>query len=424
MGHQYSGASWVISISVEVAQTTWIFSLPFCGSNRIQHFFCDIPAVLKMACADTSKTKIMISTTAGLFIINNLFMIILSYICIISNILKLLSAEGRLKAFSTCSAFLMVMSSSQREYRENQTISDVFILVGFSHLNELQILLFVVLLVIYLLALMGNLLIILLIQLNSSLHTPMYFFLVHLSVVEICYTTSVFPQLLVHLLVKEKTISIVGCAAQMVVITITSLTEGCLLTAMSYDRYMAICHPLHYTTTMSGRVCAVLAGASWLISILVEIAQTTWLFSLPFCGSNNLHHFFCDLPPIMEVACVNTSNYEILLLTVSVLFILGPFLLIILSYILIISTIFKVPSPEGRRKALSTCSSHIMLVTIFYGTPLFTYLMPKSSSIPESDQLISLINSILIPLSNPVIYTLRNKEVKAALRKTLARSIF
>ncbi|XP_074838589.1 olfactory receptor 10A4-like [Carettochelys insculpta] len=316
------------------------------------------------------------------------------------------------------------MIYSERNYRENQTVSDVFILEGFSHLNELQILLFVVLLVIYLLALMGNLLIILLIKMNPSLHIPMYFFLVHLSIVEICYITSVFPQLLVHLLVKEKTISIAGCAAQMAIITIMGLTECCLLAAMAYDRYVAICHPLHYTTIMSGQMCVQLAGASWFLGISVEVAQTTWLFSLRFCGSNHIHHFFCFIPLVMKMACTDISKNEIMLSAVSVLFILGPFLLIVLSYILIISTILKLPSVEGRRKAFSTCSSHLMVVSFFYGTSLFAYLVPKSTSIPDSDQLITLMNTILIPLSNPIIYTLRNKEVKAALRKTAERTSF
>ncbi|XP_074838596.1 olfactory receptor 10A4-like [Carettochelys insculpta] len=313
---------------------------------------------------------------------------------------------------------------AERNYAENQTISDVFILVGFSHLNELQILLFLVLLVVYLLALMGNLLIIFVIKVNPSLHTPMYFFLVHLSAVEICYVTNVFPQMLVHLLVEDKTISIMGCAAQADVTIVMGQTECCLLAAMAYDRYVAICHPLHYTTFMSGRVCALLAGASWFVGFSVALVQTVWLFSLPFCGSNVIHHFFCDLPPMMKMSCADTSKNELMLLIVSVLFILGPVFLIILSYVLIISTILRLPSAEGRRKAFSTCSSHLMLVTLFYGASLFTYLVPKSSSIPESGQLISLMTSILIPLSNPIIYTLRNKEVKAALRKITERTSF
>ncbi|XP_074838681.1 olfactory receptor 10A4-like [Carettochelys insculpta] len=302
----------------------------------------------------------------------------------------------------------------------NQTISDVFILVGFSSLNKLQIVLFLVLLIIYLVTLMGNLLVILLIKLNSSLHTPMYFFLVNLSFLEICFTNSVVPQLLAHLLVEEKTISIAACEAGMYVNTIMGLTECCLLAAMAYDRYVAICHPLHYTTNMSSRVCALLAGVSWSIGISVEVAQTTWIFSLPFCGSNHIHHFFCDIPPVLKMACADTSKNEIMVFTVTVVFILGPFLLILLSYICIISTILKLPSVEGRRKAFSTCSSHLMVVILFYGLALITYLGIKSSSKPESNQMISLLNITVPPLLNPLIYTLRNKEVKGAFRKTIA----
>ncbi|XP_065421248.1 olfactory receptor 10A4-like [Chrysemys picta bellii] len=316
------------------------------------------------------------------------------------------------------------MTYSASDPGENQTISDVFILVGFSNLNKLQIVLFLVLLVMYLVALMGNLLVILLIKLNPSLHTPMYFFLVNLSFLEICYTSSVVPQLLVHLLVEQKTITIAGCAAQMYVITIMGLTECCLLAAMAYDRYVAICHPLHYSTIMSGRACSQIASASWIISISVEVAQTTWIFSLPFCGSNRIHHFFCDIPPVLKMACTDTSKNKIMVLTVSILFIMGPFLLITVSYICIISTILKLPLVERRFKAFSTCSSHLMVVTLFYGTALFTYLRPKSISTPESDQMISLMITVVAPVLNPIIYTLRNKEVKGAFRKTVEKSIF
>uniref|UniRef100_A0A8C0GKZ0 G-protein coupled receptors family 1 profile domain-containing protein n=1 Tax=Chelonoidis abingdonii TaxID=106734 RepID=A0A8C0GKZ0_CHEAB len=290
---------------------------------------------------------------------------------------------------------------------ENQTISDVFILVGFSYLTRLQILLFLVFLATYLVTLVGNLIIILLIKLNPSLHTPMYFFLLNLSFLEVCYTSSVVPQLLVHLLVEQKTITVVGCAQLG--------AECCLLAVMVYDRYIAICKPLHYRTIMSGRVCAQLAAASWTIGISVEVAQTTWIFSLPFCGSNHIHHFFCDIPPVVKMACTNTSKNEIVVLAVSVLFIMSPFLMIIVSYIYIISTILRLPSAEGRRKAFSTCSSHLMVVTLFYGTALFTYLRPKSISTPESDQMISLMYTVVTPVLNPIIYTLRNKEVKGNL---------
>ncbi|XP_074838744.1 olfactory receptor 10A4-like [Carettochelys insculpta] len=232
---------------------------------------------------------------------------------------------------------------------------------------------------------MGNLLVILLIKLNSSLHTPMYFFLVNLSASEICFTSSVVPQLLAHLLVEEKTISIAACAAGRYVFSIMGLTECCLLVAMAYDRYVAICHPLHYTTIMSNQVCALLAGAAWAISFLVEVPLNTWLFNLPFCGSNRIPHFFCDILPVLKIACADTSQIKAVGPMVSVLFNLCPFLLILLSYIRIISTILKLPSAEGRRKAFSTCSSHLTVVTVFYGTALITYLVPNTGSTTEND---------------------------------------
>ncbi|XP_075768225.1 olfactory receptor 10A4-like [Pelodiscus sinensis] len=315
------------------------------------------------------------------------------------------------------------MINSESHSAENQTISDVFFLDGFSHLNKLQSLLFAVVLITYLLTLFGNLLIILLIKLSPSLHTPMYFFLVNLSVLEICCTTSVTPQLLVHLLVEEKTISLLGCAAQMYVFIITGLATCCLLGGMAYDRYVAICHPLHYTTIMSNRVCVLLAGGSWGIGILVAMAQTTWLFSQPLCGSNRIHHYFCYTEPFQEMLCTDSWKNVIFGLSVLVLFVIGPFLLIVLSYIHIISTILKLPSAEGRRKAFSTCSSHLTVVTLLYGAALLSDLKLKSSSTPESDQLISLIHTVVTPMLNPIIYSLRNKEMKGAFRNTVGKAI-
>ncbi|XP_074838826.1 olfactory receptor 10A4-like [Carettochelys insculpta] len=316
------------------------------------------------------------------------------------------------------------MTSSKSDAGGNQTISDVFILVGFSYLKELQILLFVVLLFIYLLTLTGNLLVILLIKLNPSLHTPMYFFLVNLSASEICFTSSVVPQLLAHLLVEEKTISIAACAAGLYVFAIIGLTQCCLLTAMAYDRYVAICHPLHYTTTMSGRACALLVGAAWAAGISVEVPLIMWIFSLPFCGSNRIPHFFCNFSPLLNMACADTSQIKAVGPMLTVMFTLCPFLLILLSYVRIISTILKLPSAEGRRKAFSTCSSHLTVVTVSYVMAIITYLVPKSGSTTKNDLLISLLNTIVSPLLNPIIYTLRNKEVKGALRKTVQKSIF
>ncbi|XP_066485861.1 olfactory receptor 10A7-like [Tiliqua scincoides] len=304
------------------------------------------------------------------------------------------------------------------ELAENQTNLNEFILVGFSYLAELQVVLFLVFLMTYLITVLGNLLIILLVIFNPSLQTPMYFFLVNLSFLEICYTTSVVPQMLIHLLKEQKVISKSGCAAQMYAFAILGLTECCLLAAMAYDRYVAICHPLHYTAIMNRQVCIRLASASWITGISVEVAQTTWFFSLPFCGSKRIEHFFCDFQPLVKMVCTDTLKNEIVILAVSVLFIMSPFLLIILSYVRIISSILKLPSAEGRKKAFSTCSSHLMVVTLFYGTGLFTYLRPKNNNNPGSDKMISLMYTVMTPLLNPIIYTLRNEEVKGALQES------
>uniref|UniRef100_G1TEE7 Olfactory receptor n=1 Tax=Oryctolagus cuniculus TaxID=9986 RepID=G1TEE7_RABIT len=299
----------------------------------------------------------------------------------------------------------------------NQTLCTHFTFVAFSSLAELQLVLFGVFLVIYLFTLGGNSIIIFLISVTPSLHTPMYFFLVNLSFLEMCYITSVVPQMLVHLLVQNKTISVAGCAAQMYTFTILGLTECCLLAAMAYDRFVAICYPLHYSLLMGPGVCLKLAAASWLTGVVVESAQTTWIFSLPFCGAGRIQHFFCDIMPVVKLACVDTSHNELVLFCVSVLFIMSPCLLILCSYMRILGTIVGMPSAAGRHKAFSTCSSHILVVSLFYGTALFTYLQPKTAHTPRTDKATALMYTVVTPALNPVIYTLRNKEVKEAFQR-------
>ncbi|XP_012873661.1 PREDICTED: olfactory receptor 10C1-like [Dipodomys ordii] len=306
------------------------------------------------------------------------------------------------------------MSVSEPGPSENQSLCITFTLVGFSSLEEFQSVLFVVFLVVYLFTVGGNLLIIGLIWVSPSLHSPMYFFLVNLSFLEMCYITSVVPQMLVHLLVEPKTISVRCCAAQMYVFTILGLTECCLLAAMAYDRFVAICYPLHYTLQMGPRVRLNLAAASWITGVLVESVQTTWIFTLPFCGPGTIQHFFCDIMPVVKLACVDTSYNEIVLFAVSLIFIMSPCLLILCSYVRILVTILRIPSAAGRRKAFSTCSSHILVVSLFYGTALFTYLQPKSAHTPDTDKATALMYTVVTPALNPVIYTLRNKEVKEA----------
>ncbi|KAM7150830.1 olfactory receptor 10A4-like [Macrochelys suwanniensis] len=271
---------------------------------------------------------------------------------------------------------------------------------------------------------MGNILIIVIITVDAALDTTMYFFIHNLSVIVTCFTLVMVPKMLVNLLARSKTISFVGFGAQMYFFFFFGSTECFLISLMAYDRYVAICNPLHYPDIMNRRACFQLAGASWFSGFPVATVQTTWIFSLPFCGPNQVNHFFCDSPPVLELACADTSLFEIEALTATVLFILFPFLLILVSYVRIIITILRMPSEEGRHKAFSTCSSHLVVVTLFYGTASSTYFRPKSSYSPDIKKLISLSYTVVTPMLNPIIYSLRNKDVKSALRRTLSRKLF
>ncbi|XP_050773912.1 olfactory receptor 10A4-like isoform X1 [Gopherus flavomarginatus] len=306
----------------------------------------------------------------------------------------------------------------------NHTAVTEFILVGFSDHPNLQVPLFLIFLGIYTITLTGNVLIILVTSFDPTLNSPMYFFLRNLASLEICFNLVIVPKMLVNLLMENKRISFVGCAAQMYFFFFFGAAECCLLAAMAFDRYVAICNPLHYPDIMTQRACFQLAGASWFSGFPVATVQTTWIFSLPFCGPNQVNHFFCDSPPVLELSCADTSLFEIEALTATVLFIMFPFLLILVSYVRIIITILRMPSEEGRHKAFSTCSSHLVVVTLFYGTASSTYFRPKSSYSPDTRKLISLSYAVITPMLNPIIYSLRNKEVKSALGRTLGRKLF
>jgi olfactory receptor len=224
------------------------------------------------------------------------------------------------------------------------------------------------------------------------------------------------------LIIQETTISFLGCATQMYFFFFFGAAECCLLATMAYDRFVAICNPLRYPVIMSRRSCAQLAAASWFSGFPVATVQTTWIFSFPFCGPNRVNHFFCDSPPVIALVCADTSLFELEALTATVLFILFPFLLILGSYIRILSTIFRMPSAEGKHKAFSTCSSHLLVVSLFYSTAILTYFRPRSSTSPESKKLLSLSYTVVTPMLNPIIYSLRNNEVKAALRRVIHRT--
>ncbi|XP_044841892.1 olfactory receptor 10A7-like [Mauremys mutica] len=305
--------------------------------------------------------------------------------------------------------------------KDNQTCVTEIELVGFSDFQSLQVLPFVLVFTFYVMALVGNTLIVIITVTDSTLQTPMYFFLRNLSFLEICYTSVTLPKMLVNLISVTQTISFAGCGAQMCFFILFGMTECCLLSVMAYDRYVAICHPLQYTLSMNQMVCAWMAAGSWIIGILVGFGHTISIFTLPFCGSNRISHFFCDVFPVLRLVSTDTHKNQAACTTTTVLFILAPFLLILLSYSLIISTILKMPSAEGRHKAFSTCSSHLIVVSLFYGTATLIYLQPSSEQSQDSNRFLSLVYTVLTPTLNPVIYSLRNKEIRCALRKTTGR---
>ncbi|XP_006902363.1 PREDICTED: olfactory receptor 10AG1-like [Elephantulus edwardii] len=313
------------------------------------------------------------------------------------------------------------MELTKEKDQRNVTTLVEFILLGFSDVPKLQGFLFGVFLIIYVIILIGNFLIIILTKVDSSLQTPMYFFLGNFSALEICYVSVTIPRLLADLCRQNRNISFLACATQMYFFLVLGATECFILTAMSYDRYVAICNPLLYPLIMNTELCMQLATGCWISAVPVHIGFTYLIFSLPFCGPNQLDHFFCDIPPVLKLACGNTFVIEMLIYVVAVLVVTIPFMLILGSYVKIISTILKLPSATGRAKAFSTCSSHLMVVTLFFGSGIITYMRPKSSHSVGMDKFFSLFYTIVTPMFNPLIYCLRNKDVMVALKKFLSK---
>ncbi|XP_069483818.1 olfactory receptor 5AP2-like isoform X2 [Ambystoma mexicanum] len=303
----------------------------------------------------------------------------------------------------------------------NLTNIEEFILLGLTDVPNIQIFLFVLFLIFYIITLAGNIGIITAIQVDSRLHTPMYFFLNNLSFLDLCYSTIITPKTLSNFLAEKKTISYVGCGVQMFFFAASVTTECFLLGVMAYDRYVAICSPLRYTIIMNRDVCIRLVAAAYTGGYLNATLHTITTFRLPFCKTNRINHFYCDVPPLLKLSCTDTTMNEILM------FIFGGFAetssltTIVVSYSYIISTILKIRSKEGQKKAFSTCGSHLIAVSLFYGTILFMYLRPTSSYAMEQDRVASVFYTVIIPMLNPIIYSLRNKEVAQALKKITHR---
>ncbi|XP_013216734.2 olfactory receptor 5B3 [Ictidomys tridecemlineatus] len=300
---------------------------------------------------------------------------------------------------------------------ENRTEEIHFILLGLTNDPGLQLPLFVTFLLIYTITLAGNLGMILLILLDSRLHTPMYFFLGNLSLVDFCYSSTVTPIVMAGLLPGHKVISFNACAAQMYFFGVFATVENYLLASMAYDRYAAVYKPLHYTTTMTTRVCAYLVIGCYVCGFLNASIYTGNTFSLTYCKFNEVHHFFCDIPAVLAVSCSERHVNELVFIYVASFNIFFAILVILISYLCIFITILKMRSGAGYRKAISTCASHVTVVSVFYGTALFMYLQPSSSHSMDTDKIASVFYTMVIPMLNPVVYSLRNREVKSAFTK-------
>ncbi|XP_074083873.1 olfactory receptor 5AP2-like [Macrotis lagotis] len=304
---------------------------------------------------------------------------------------------------------------------ENQTEVKEFVLLGLSDDPDLKLILFVIFFFIYMTTMVGNLGMIILIAIDSRLHTPMYFFLSSLSFVDACYSSAVTPKMLVNLLAENKAISRNGCAAQFYFFGSFLGTECFLLAAMAYDRYVAICSPLLYSVIMSEKVCFMLVATTFFAGFGNAAVHTGMTFKLSFCASNKINHFYCDTPPLLKLSCSDTRINGIVIMAFSSFNVISCVLMVLISYLFILATILRMHSAEGRSKAFSTCASHLMAVTIFFGTILFMYLRPTSSYSMQQDKVVSVFYTVVIPMLNPLIYSLKNKDVKDALKKTLQR---
>nr|XP_056720133.1 olfactory receptor 2G3-like [Euleptes europaea] len=304
---------------------------------------------------------------------------------------------------------------------ENLTSVTEFILAGLTSHRKIQILLFVVILIIYTLTVMGNVGIIMLVWSDPHLHTPMYFFLKHFAGLEICYVTTGMPQMLAHLHAANGIISFSRCVAQGYVSTCLGTVELFLLGIMAYDRYLAICCPLVYAIAMGRSRQWQLASATWAAGFVSALIYVGSMLPHPYCGPNRINHFYCELPLVLKLACADTHTSEAIGLALAGVVLASSLAVVLASYTLILSTVLAMKSTAGRRKAFSTCSSHLAVVTLFYGTVASMYMRPRSSSAPDTDKHIAVFYVVITPLLNPIIYTLRNKDIHAAVAKMLRR---
>ncbi|XP_020958363.1 olfactory receptor 2A2-like [Sus scrofa] len=304
----------------------------------------------------------------------------------------------------------------------NQSWIAEFILVGFQLREEMELLLFVIFFLLYIFNLLANGMILGLICLDPRLHSPMYYFLFHLAITDISYASSNLPNMLENLVKHKKTIPFVSCTLQMLFYLAFGSVECLILVVMSYDRYMAICHPLQYTVIMNWRVCTVLAIASWACGFFLALVQVSLFLRLPFCGPQKVNHFFCEIQSVLKVTCGETWINEIFLFADSVFILVGPLSLVLVSYVRILWSVLKIQSKEGRKKAFSTCSSHLCVVGFYFGIVMMVYLVPDNSQQEEQQKILFLFYTFFNPLLNPLVYSLRNAQVKSAFHRMLQKN--
>ncbi|XP_074065006.1 olfactory receptor 2AJ1-like [Macrotis lagotis] len=305
---------------------------------------------------------------------------------------------------------------------KNQTFAGDFILLGLLDPNQYGMIFLLLILFMYMVAIMGNTLLILLIQLDIRLHTPMYVLLKHLSFTDILNISNIVPMMAFNYLSTSKSITFAGCGFQLFLYISTVGTECLILTAMSYDRYVAICHPLRYPILMNHRISVILAAGCWFGGIVNSISHTTYIMLLPYCGIRTIDHFFCEIPALLKLSCIDTAKYEERIYVSVVFFFLIPFSTILVSYGQILRIVLRMKSIEAQKKAFSTCSSHLAVVAMYYGSVIVTYMRLKSYRTAGQDKAIAISYTILAPMLNPVIYSLRNKDVVCALKKVFSKS--
>ncbi|XP_068817130.1 olfactory receptor 2W1-like [Capricornis sumatraensis] len=303
----------------------------------------------------------------------------------------------------------------------NDSFFGGFILLGFTDQPQMEMIISWVVFFFYIIALIGNMAIILLSFLDDHLQTPMYFFLRSLAILDLSYTTNIVPQMLVNIWGKDKRITFGGCAFQLFTDMVLCSVECILLAVMSYDRFSAVCRPLHYMTIMNSQLCQGLVATAWVVGVINCMILSPYAMSLPRCGNHHLDHFFCEMSAMIKIACVDTTAMEVTTFAMCLIIVLAPLLLILVSSGFIAVAVLKIQSAAGRQKAFGTCSSHLIVVSIFYGTVIYMYIQPGNSPNQNEGKLLSIFYSIVTPSMNPLIYTLRNKEFKGAIKRLIGK---